>query len=105
MTDLGSKLLKSNPELKDVKERLERMVAEQDALVRGWNEKQEWLLQCHQLQLFNKEADNIDAVTSAHQAFLEFSQLGVSKYIHTSHVHMYICTYILLLGRRKNNLI
>lgn len=72
------KLLKSNPELADVKERLDRMAAESDALARGWREKQEWLLQCHQLQLFNKEADNIDAVTSAHQAFLEFSDLGVS---------------------------
>lgn len=28
--------------------------------------------------MFNKEADNIDAATSSHQAFLEFNNLGVS---------------------------
>lgn len=81
LTDLGSKLLQSNPELTDVRDRLLRLGAEQDALARGWEEKQDWLQQCLQLQLFNKEADNIDAVTNAHQAFLEFSDLGVSELI------------------------
>jgi spectrin beta len=78
LTNLGKKLLKSNPGLTDVAERVERLTAEQAALGRGWKEKQNWLDQCHQLQLFNREADNIDAATSAHQAFLEFSDLGVS---------------------------
>lgn len=85
---MGKKLLKSNPGLQDVKEQLELLEAQRDALQRGWPVKQEWLNQCLQLQLFNKEADNIDAVTSAHQAFLEFSDLGVSnvtkKYTHES---------------------
>ncbi|RZC41345.1 spectrin alpha chain, non-erythrocytic 1, partial [Asbolus verrucosus] len=78
LTNLGKKLLKSNPSLKDVAERIDRLTAEQAALARGWKEKQHWLEQCLQLQLFNKEADNIDAATSAHQAFLEFSDLGNS---------------------------
>ncbi|XP_008201528.1 spectrin alpha chain, non-erythrocytic 1 isoform X2 [Tribolium castaneum] len=78
LTDLGKKLLKSNPELPEVAERIERLTAEQAAIGRGWKEKQRWLDQCHQLQLFNREADNIDAATSAHQAFLEFSDLGNS---------------------------
>ncbi|KAJ8972183.1 hypothetical protein NQ314_000313 [Rhamnusium bicolor] len=78
ITDLGKKLLKSNPELQDVKDNIERLIAEQAAIARGWKEKENWLQQCLQLQLFNKEADNIDAVTSAHQAFLEFSDLGCS---------------------------
>jgi spectrin beta len=78
LTNLGKKLLKSNPGLTDVAERVERLTAEQAALGRGWKEKQNWLDQCHQLQLFNREADNIDAATSAHQAFLEFSDLGNS---------------------------
>lgn len=71
-------MLRSNPELTEVKEQIELLQAQRDALDRGWAEKQQWLNQCLQLQLFNKEADNIDAVTSAHQAFLEFSDLGVS---------------------------
>lgn len=78
MLDLGKKLLKSNPGLSDVKEYMELLEAQRDALQRGWAEKQEWLNECLQLQLFNKEADNIDAATSAHQAFLEFNDLGVS---------------------------
>ncbi|KAJ8962237.1 hypothetical protein NQ318_018209 [Aromia moschata] len=78
ITGLGNKLLKSNPELQEVKDTTERLMAEQAAIARGWKEKEHWLQQCLQLQLFNKEADNIDAVTSAHQAFLEFSDLGNS---------------------------
>lgn len=74
---LGNKLLKSNPELTEVKDTIERLIAEQAAIARGWKEKELWLQQCLQLQMFNKEGDNIDAVTSAHQAFLEFSDLGV----------------------------
>lgn len=70
--------MKSNPGLIDVKDNIERLMAEQAAIARGWKEKEHWLQQCLQLQLFNREADNIDAVTSAHQAFLEFSDLGVS---------------------------
>lgn len=69
--------MNSDPNLDDVKNTIERLVAEQDAIARGWKEKKDWLGQCRQLQLFNREADNIDAVTSAHQAFLEFSELGV----------------------------
>lgn len=79
ITGLGNKLLKSNPDLQDVKDNVERLLAEQAAIARGWKEKEHWLQQCLQLQLFNKEADNIDAVTSAYLAFLEFSDLGVSS--------------------------
>ncbi|KAG5890886.1 hypothetical protein JTB14_002826 [Gonioctena quinquepunctata] len=75
---LGNKLLKTNPELVDVKDTVERLLAEQAAIARGAKEKELWLQQCLELQLFNKEADNIDAVTSAHLAFLEFSDVGNS---------------------------
>ncbi|XP_023018167.2 spectrin beta chain, non-erythrocytic 5 kst isoform X2 [Leptinotarsa decemlineata] len=78
VVDLGSKLLRTNPELVDVKDTVERLLAEQAAIARGSKEKELWLQQCLELQLFNKEADNIDAVTSAHLAFLEFSDLGNS---------------------------
>lgn len=70
--------------MQEVKDTIERLIAEDAAIARGWKEKELWLQQCLQLQMFNKEADNIDAVTSAHQAFLEFSDLGVSLYSVTS---------------------
>lgn len=34
--------------------------------------------QCLDLQIFNKEADHIDTMTSTHEAFLEFEDLGGS---------------------------
>ena len=54
------------------------MGEEQDAINRGWQEKGDWLRQCLDLQLFNREADNIDAATGSHETFLEFSDLGVN---------------------------
>jgi len=41
-----------------------------------WRERGDWLYQCSDLQLFNKEADHIDASTSSHEVFLEFTDLG-----------------------------
>ncbi|XP_030753943.1 spectrin beta chain, non-erythrocytic 2 isoform X2 [Sitophilus oryzae] len=78
LIDLGRKLLKTNPDLVEVKNYIERLEAEQAAIARGWKEKEHWMQQCLQLQLFIKEADNIDAITSGHMAFLEFSDLGNS---------------------------
>ncbi|CAG9768666.1 unnamed protein product [Ceutorhynchus assimilis] len=78
LMELGLQLLKTNPELHQVKDFIDRLEAEQAAISRGWHEKEHWLQQCLRLQEFNKEADNIDAVTSAHLAFLEFSDLGNS---------------------------
>ncbi|KAF5308651.1 hypothetical protein FQR65_LT06112 [Abscondita terminalis] len=78
VTGLGKQLLKSNPTLTDVAEKVERLGAEKAAILRGWNEKQNWLEQCLQLQMFNKEADNIDATTSGHEALLENNNLGES---------------------------
>ncbi len=74
---LGSQILKRNPALNDVEERIEWLSAEQQAVMRGWNEKGDWLNQCLDLQILNKEADQIDATTSSHEAFLEFADLGV----------------------------
>lgn len=85
---MGNKLLKSNPDLPEVRDMIDRLKAEQDAIARGWKEKELWLQQCLQLQMFNKEADNIDAVTSAHQAFLEFCDLGVSK-LSLNNIYLY----------------
>nr|XP_018898887.1 PREDICTED: spectrin beta chain, non-erythrocytic 1 isoform X2 [Bemisia tabaci] len=78
VTDLGSHILKSNPNLTEVKERLALLNAEQNAVLQGWKEKENWLRQCLNLQLLNKEADHIDTITSSHEAFLEFTDLGGS---------------------------
>lgn len=80
--ELGEQLLIHNPNWTDVKDRLLKLNAEHEAVLRGWNEKGDWLNQCLDLQLFNKEADNIDATTSSHEAFLEFTDLGVSIIIY-----------------------
>ncbi|XP_075227745.1 spectrin beta chain, non-erythrocytic 5 kst isoform X2 [Lycorma delicatula] len=78
LADLGGQLLSRNPGLTDVKELLARLSSEQEAIWRGWNEKGDWLRQCLELQLLNKEADHIDTTTSSHDAFLEFTDLGGS---------------------------
>ena len=52
---------------------------EQRAIHRGWQEKGDWLRQCMDLQLFNREADQIDAATSSHETFLDYKDLGVSE--------------------------
>lgn len=76
---LGNQLTQRNPSLTDVPEMVQRLRAEQDAVQRGWNEKQKWLQQCVELQVFNREADKIDATTKSHEAFLEYTDLGVSS--------------------------
>lgn len=75
---LGTQLLQRNPTLKDVSERIAWLNGERQAVMRGWNEKGDWLKQCLDLQILNKEADHIDATTSSHEAFLEFTDLGGS---------------------------
>lgn len=75
---LGNQLMERNPSLTDVPEIVQRLKAEQDAVQRGWIEKQKWLQQCVELQIFNREADKIDATTKGHEAFLEYTDLGRS---------------------------
>lgn len=79
LTGLGLQLLQRNPALTDVAERLERLNAEHQAVIRGWGEKGDWLRQCLDLQLLNREADQIEASTSSHEVFLANTDLGVSR--------------------------
>lgn len=51
----------------------------------GWLEKDAYLKQCVQLQSFNREADQMDASSGAHEAYLEFNQDAVSNL----HRHLY----------------
>ncbi|XP_044756004.1 spectrin alpha chain isoform X2 [Coccinella septempunctata] len=78
LANLGRKLCKSHENKQDIEGKVQRLEEEQAALMRGWKEKLHWIEQCLQLQNFNKEADNIDAATSAHFNFLEYPDHGSS---------------------------
>ncbi|XP_044008912.1 spectrin beta chain, non-erythrocytic 5 isoform X1 [Aphidius gifuensis] len=75
---LGKQLLNRNPGLNEVNERLDKLHGLYQQVVNDWNNKEEWLRQCLELQQFNREADQIEATTSAHELFLEFTDLGKS---------------------------
>jgi len=66
------------PQNKEVREKSNQLDEERKAVQRGWQQKDDFLRQTFDLQIFNKEADQIDAATSSHEAFLEFADLGVS---------------------------
>ncbi|KAK2588759.1 hypothetical protein KPH14_001641 [Odynerus spinipes] len=76
--ELGNQLLHRNPTLTDVRERLEKLHGLYSSVTSDWMAKEEWLQQCLELQQFNREADQIEATTSSHEAFLEFIDLGES---------------------------
>ena len=67
-----------NPDSKEVQDRVEQLTAEHDAICRGWQQKDDWLRQLRDKQLFEREADQIDAMTSTHENFLHYADLGVS---------------------------
>lgn len=70
-------LLQKNSDSTEIRDSLVQLQEEQDAIHRGWQEKGDWLRQCMDLQVFNREADQIDSITNSHNAFLEFEDLGV----------------------------
>ena len=80
VTGLGGQLLQRNPTLTDVAERLELLNTECQAVIHGWGEKGDWLWQCLDLQLLNREADQIEASMSSHEVFLANTDLGVSHW-------------------------
>ena len=52
------------------------LAEERKAVLRGWQEKGDWLRQVKCLQLFNREADQINASTNAHNKFLDTIDVG-----------------------------
>ncbi|XP_012141419.2 spectrin beta chain, non-erythrocytic 5 kst isoform X2 [Megachile rotundata] len=76
--ELGNQLLHRNPTLVDVSERLDKLRGLYQAVTSDWVAKEAWLQQCLELQQFNREADQIEATTSSHEAFLDFTDLGES---------------------------
>ncbi|XP_061725746.1 spectrin beta chain, non-erythrocytic 5-like [Cydia pomonella] len=75
---LGRQLLGNNPSLADVADKIKHLEAEQKAVKKGWEDKDARLREVVELQAFNREADQIDASSGAHEAFLEYSQSGAS---------------------------
>jgi len=76
------------PQNREVREKAQQLDEERRALLRGWEQKDDFLRQTFDLQIFNKEADQIDAATSSQEAFLEFQDLGVRVSI--SHPYYFI---------------
>ena len=74
---LGQQLVKQmgNEEVLKV---LTELNGEQDAIHRGWQEKNNCLRQCKDLMIFNQEADQLDTLTNSHLTFLEFEDLGMT---------------------------
>ncbi|XP_045506256.1 spectrin beta chain, non-erythrocytic 1 [Colias croceus] len=75
---LGKQLLATNPNLADVKDKIQQLEAEQKAVHKEWQDKDKYLKELLQLQSFNREADQIDACSGAHEAFLEYKEYGAS---------------------------
>lgn len=80
VSELGRQLLSSgNCSSNEVKERNNKLTTEVNNITEEWAQKKEWIKQCLALQIFNKEADHIDAATSGSEMFLEYTDLGVKR--------------------------
>lgn len=75
---LGKQLLHRNPNLNEIASTIDGLLGEQATIHNVWGEKERWLQQCVELQIFNREADKIDATTKAHEAYLDYAHLGNS---------------------------
>lgn len=75
---LGKQLEARNPNLNEVTDLMSRLTIEQDVIYNSWLIKQKQLQQGVELQVFNREADKIDATTKGHEAFLEYTDIGNS---------------------------
>lgn len=75
--ELGQRLLAKNPRLPGVNETLSEIVASKKALDDAWRQKDLEYRRLLELQVFNREADRIDALTKGHEKFLGIATLGV----------------------------
>lgn len=75
---LGKQLNDRNLNSVDVVDYINRLITEQTTIQTEWNNKRKRLLEGVELQIFNREADKMDATTKSHEAFLEFTDLGNS---------------------------
>ena len=75
LISLGQKMYTRQP-TQETEEQVQRLGEERKAVLRGWQEKGDYLRQVRDLQLFNREADQVDASTSAHNKFLANIDVG-----------------------------
>ncbi|GFO34699.1 spectrin beta chain, non-erythrocytic 5-like, partial [Plakobranchus ocellatus] len=73
---LGKDILSRNPKATEVKDKVQKLQDEEKAIDDLWAARQKHLQDAYNLQVFNREADQIDAVTSSHEAFLDFDDMG-----------------------------
>ena len=70
LIQLGEKMYTRQPS-QDKQDKINLLGEERKAILRGWQEKGDWLRQVRDLQLLNREADHIEAATSAQTKFLD----------------------------------
>lgn len=75
---LGNQLIERNPKLTELGDTITKLKSEKVKMTQKWKDKLKHLEQCVELQIFNREADKIDATTKSHEAFLENRDLGDS---------------------------
>ena len=75
LIQLGEKMYGRQPS-QDMEEKVQNLKEERKAVLRGWQEKGDFLRQVRDLQLFNREADRIDAATSAQLKLLDSMNIG-----------------------------
>ncbi|XP_050085218.1 spectrin beta chain, non-erythrocytic 5 isoform X3 [Anopheles aquasalis] len=81
LAKLGQQMLERNPALSEdpeITNKLTKLEAERQRVNQAWLAKEKKLQQCIELQIFNREADKIDATTKSHEAYLEYDDLGGS---------------------------
>lgn len=75
---LGNQLLDRNPKLTELRDSIAKLQDEKQKINDKWRAKLKHLEQCVELQIFNREADKMDATTKSHEAFLDIKDKGTS---------------------------
>ena len=75
LIQLGQKMYGRQPS-QDMEEKVNSLAEERKTVLRGWQEKGDFLRQVRDLQLFNREADRLDATTSAQLKLLDSIGVG-----------------------------
>ncbi|KAI6237537.1 hypothetical protein M3Y95_00275500 [Aphelenchoides besseyi] len=76
--ELGESLLRKNPRLTDVKNKLMQLEAARADLQDAWQKRAAEYRQLLELQVFNREAERIDALTKGQERECEIGNLGDS---------------------------
>ena len=95
---LGQDILAKDPNNRDVAAEMKRLADEQRQLDDLWRQKNADLENARALQVFLREADQIDSVSASHEAFLEFGDLGVSDhYIISLLTSRHVITFVIVV--------